>query len=200
MTKDLSRLLRPRSIAVLGGAWAANAVRATEAMGYDGDVWPVHPKKAEVAGRPAFPSLAALPAAPDAAFVAVNRDASVDVMSELAAMGAGGAVSFASGFTETGDGDRQAALVAAAGGMPMLGPNCYGVINYIGGETWAQSLKCLKRDGRMLTCGATAGAGPASHWRTHVSRPPCRSTPPEIPGASWSCARPTCTCWTPSIG
>ncbi|MEL6794079.1 MAG: CoA-binding protein, partial [Pseudomonadota bacterium] len=54
-------------------------------------------------------------------------------MAELAAMGAGGAVSFASGFTETGDADRQAALVAAAGEMPMLGPNCYGVVNYLDG-------------------------------------------------------------------
>jgi alcohol dehydrogenase len=39
------------------------------------------------------------------------------------------------------------------------------VINYIGGETWAQSLRCLKRDGRMLTCGATAGFEPATDIR-----------------------------------
>ena len=133
MTRDLSRLFRPRSLALIGGGWAANAVRATEAMGYDGAVWPVHPSKTEVAGRRAYPSLAALPAAPDAAFVAVNRDASVPIMAELAAMGAGGAVSFASGFTETGDAGRQAALVEAAGDMPFLGPNCYGVINYLDG-------------------------------------------------------------------
>lgn len=133
MTRDLTRLLRPRSIAVLGGGWAANAVHACDAMGFDGEVWPVHPARTEVAGRKAYPSLGALPHAPDAAFVAVNRDLSVDMMAELSAMGAGGAVSFASGFTETGDGDRQAALVAAAGDMPMLGPNCYGVINYLDG-------------------------------------------------------------------
>ena len=39
------------------------------------------------------------------------------------------------------------------------------VINYIGGETWAQSLRCLKTDGRMLTCGATAGFEPATDIR-----------------------------------
>lgn len=133
MTRDLSRLLRPRSIAVLGGGWAANAVRATEAMGFDGEVWPVHPTKREVAGRPAYPSLSALPAAPDAAFVAVNRDASPAILAELAAMGAGGGVSFASGFTETGEAGRQRALVEAAGEMPFLGPNCYGLINYLDG-------------------------------------------------------------------
>ena len=39
------------------------------------------------------------------------------------------------------------------------------VINYIGGETWAQSLRCLKTDGRMLTCGATAGFEPSTDIR-----------------------------------
>ncbi|QIE54661.1 acetate--CoA ligase family protein [Pikeienuella piscinae] len=130
---DLSRLLRPRSIALIGGAWAANAVRATAGMGFKGEVWPVHPSKGEIAGHRAYPSLAALPHAPDAAFVAVNRDRSVEVIHTLSAMGAGGAVAFASGFKETGDGARQAALVEAAGEMPMLGPNCYGFINYLDG-------------------------------------------------------------------
>lgn len=133
MTKDLSRLFRPRHIALLGGGWAANAIRACQAMGYEGQIWPVHPTKPDIAGIPAFPSLAALPEAPDAAFVAVNRDISIDVMAELSAMGAGGAVSFASGFAETDNPEKQAALVAAAGEMPMLGPNCYGVINYLDG-------------------------------------------------------------------
>lgn len=133
MTKDLTRLFRPRHIALLGGGWAANAIRACQAMGYEGQIWPVHPTKPDIAGVPAYPSLSALPEAPDAAFVAVNRDLSIDVMGELSAMGAGGAVSFASGFAETDDADKQAALVAAAGAMPMLGPNCYGVINYLDG-------------------------------------------------------------------
>ncbi len=39
------------------------------------------------------------------------------------------------------------------------------IINYIGGETWAQSLRCLKPDGRMLTCGATAGYAPPTDIR-----------------------------------
>ncbi|MEO0360819.1 MAG: acetate--CoA ligase family protein, partial [Pseudomonadota bacterium] len=51
----------------------------------------------------------------------------------LSAMGAGGAVCFASGFAETAEGARQAALVAAAGDMPLLGPNCYGFVNYLDG-------------------------------------------------------------------
>lgn len=131
--KDLGRLLRPRSIAVLGSGWAENVIAQCHRMGFDGPIWPVHPKRGEVAGLTAYPSLAALPGVPDATFVGVNRHATVGVIGELAAMGAGGAICFASGWTEAGEAGLQAELVAAAGEMPILGPNCYGVINYLDG-------------------------------------------------------------------
>ncbi|MBI1383449.1 MAG: CoA-binding protein [Rhizobiales bacterium] len=131
--RDFSRLLAPRSIAVLGGRWAERVVKRCLATGFRGNLWPVTPTRTEMCGLPTFPDLAALPAAPDAAFVAVNRHESVRVIGDLAAMGAGGAVCFASGFAETGpDGKAlQDRLSAAAGPMPFLGPNCYGLINYI---------------------------------------------------------------------
>ena len=57
---DLSRLFRPRSIAVIGGgAWCRSVIQQCRKMGFPGDIWPVHPKAAEVAGLPAFASLAA---------------------------------------------------------------------------------------------------------------------------------------------
>ncbi len=133
MTHDLSRLLRPRSIAVLGSVWAENVIAQCRKMGFAGEVWPVHPSRAEIGGLKAYPSLAALPAAPDATFIGVNRHATVEVVAELAAMGAGGAICFASGWTEAGEPELQSNLVAAAGVMPILGPNCYGVINYLDG-------------------------------------------------------------------
>jgi acyl-CoA synthetase (NDP forming) len=102
-------------------------------MGFTGPIWPVHPTKAEIGGLRAYPSLADLPHAPDATFIGVNRFATIDVVAELAAMGAGGAICFASGWTEAGEPELQAKLVAAAGDMPILGPNCYGVINYLDG-------------------------------------------------------------------
>lgn len=133
MTRDLRRLLRPRSIAVLGSGWAANVVEQCRKMGFDGPVWPVHPTRDQIAGAPCFRSLADLPEAPDATFIGVNRHATLDVVAELAAMGAGGATCFASGWEEAGEADLQARLVQAAGDMPILGPNCYGVINYLDG-------------------------------------------------------------------
>ncbi len=131
--RDLSRLLRPKSIAVLGAGWALNVIEQCQKMGFDGPIWPVHPTKAEIGGLRAYASLSDLPHAPDATFIGVNRHATVDVVGELSAMGAGGAICFASGWTEAGAPELQAQLVAAAGDMPILGPNCYGVINYLDG-------------------------------------------------------------------
>lgn len=131
--KDMNRLLRPESIAVLGASWALNVIEQCRKMGYSGQIWPVHPTKPEIGGLRAYASLADLPQAPDAVFVGVNRFATIEVVAELAAMGAGGAICFASGWTEAGEPELQARLVAAAGDMPILGPNCYGVINYLDG-------------------------------------------------------------------
>jgi len=133
MSRDLSRLLRPRSIAVLGSVWAENVIEQCGKMGFAGAVWPVHPTRAEIGGLRTYPSVADLPAAPDGTFIGVNRHATLDVVRDLAARGAGGAICFASGWTEAGESGLQADLVAAAGGMPILGPNCYGVINYLDG-------------------------------------------------------------------
>lgn len=130
---NLSRLLRPKSIAVLGAGWALNVIEQCQKMGFDGPIWPVHPSKTQVGGLRAYASLADLPHAPDATFIGVNRYATIEVARELAAMGAGGAICFASGWGETGEAQLQADLVLAAGEMPILGPNCYGVINYLDG-------------------------------------------------------------------
>jgi len=130
---DLSRLFRPRSIVVFGGWWAENVIEQCLKSGFDGDIWPVHPKREAIHGIPCHRSLADLPGVPDAAFLGINRHAVVEVAAELSAMGCGGAVCFASGFAETGDHNLQDKLVAAAGDMPLLGPNCYGVLNYLDG-------------------------------------------------------------------
>ena len=134
----MNRLLAPRSIAVFGGAWASAVIRQTQKMGFTGQIWPIHPTKTEIEGLPVFRSIAGLPAGPDAAFIGVNRAATIPIVAELAARGAGGAVCFAAGFEESaledGDGVRlQRELVEAAGSMPILGPNCYGLINYCDG-------------------------------------------------------------------
>ena len=132
MKNGLDRLLRPNSIAVLGGDWAKAVILSSREVGYQGEIWPVHPHHEDVAGIKAYRSVDDLPSAPDAVFVGINRKASIGVVRQLSEMGAGGVVAFASGFAEVDDGaELQDQLVEAAGAMPVVGPNCYGVINYL---------------------------------------------------------------------
>lgn len=136
--RSLDRLIRPRSIAVFGGKEARRVIEQCDKMGFTGEIWPVHPRETEILGRKCYRSVAELPGAPDASFVGVNRQLTIDIIRDLAARGAGGAVCYASGFREAAseldDGnDMQEALVAAAGDMPIVGPNCYGFINMLDG-------------------------------------------------------------------
>ncbi|MEB3044018.1 acetate--CoA ligase family protein [Rhizobium mulingense] len=134
----LDRLLRPQTIAVFGGREARRVIEQCDRMGFSGAIWPVHPNLGEVLGRPCYRSVSDLPSAPDAAFVGVNRTLTVEIVRRLSAAGAGGAVCYASGFREAtaelaNGAELQQALVEAAGDMPILGPNCYGLINGLDG-------------------------------------------------------------------
>lgn len=107
-------------------------------MGFEGEIWPVHPYKETIAGLKCYKVIADLPSPPDAVFVGVNRLATLDIVDELSRMGAGGVICFASGFSEATAEDSNSSqlehqLLQAAGDMPLLGPNCYGLINYLDG-------------------------------------------------------------------
>ncbi|MDP6969275.1 MAG: acetate--CoA ligase family protein [Gammaproteobacteria bacterium] len=127
----LQRLLAPKSIAVFGTQGADFAISESQKLGFDGPIYAVHPTRDHLAGLPCYQHTAQLPQAPDAAYVAVNAEAAITIVAELNAMGAGGAVLYAAGFSEVGDAgmERQQRLLEAAGNMPIIGPNCYGVIN-----------------------------------------------------------------------
>ncbi|MEP1209990.1 MAG: acetate--CoA ligase family protein [Rhizobiaceae bacterium] len=155
MKGELDRLLNPRSIVVIGGKEAERVVEQCDKFGFEGTIWPVHPTRQEMHGRPCLRSLDELPEAPDAAYIAVNRETSVDMVRQLAAMGAGGAVCYAAGFAEAdgekaGSGDLQRQLVEAAGDMPILGPNCYGLINALEGVAlWPDQHGASRCDGTL---------------------------------------------------
>ena len=149
MTRDLSRLLRPRSVAVIGGgAWCRQVTHQLLKAGFDGEIWPVHPRATEIEGLRAYAGVPDLPAAPDAAFVGINREATIGAVERLARRGAGGAVCFASGFAEASDGaEANARLLRAAGDMPILGPNCYGYVNALDGALlWPDQHGCVPVD------------------------------------------------------
>jgi len=128
--RNLERLLRPKSIAVVGGRFAEEAIRQTRRLGFPGRIWAVNPKRESLAGVPCLPRLEDLPESPDAVFLGVGREAAVEAVGVLGRMGAGGAVAYASGFAEVSDGAAlEQRLKETAGDLAVLGPNCYGVLN-----------------------------------------------------------------------
>ncbi|MBC8445189.1 MAG: acetate--CoA ligase family protein [Rhodospirillaceae bacterium] len=133
--KALLGLLRPKSIAVIGGKEAAEVIRQCDKLGFEGDIWPVNLRQETMEGRPCFKKLEDLPAPPDAAFIAIPANPTIEAVGILSSMGAGGAVCYASGFKEVGGVgyDLQEDLIKSAADMPIIGPNCYGVLNYLDG-------------------------------------------------------------------
>ncbi len=133
---DLRRLLRPRSIAVVGasdrpGSYGAQTLENLDAIGFPGPVWGVNPNRSEVGGRPCVADLSALPDAVDAVVVAVPAAAVPQVIEDAGALGCGGAVVYSAGFGEAeGGAELQRALIAAAErhGLPVCGPNCDGIV------------------------------------------------------------------------
>ena len=130
--KNLRRLLRPRHVALVGGDDVATVINECRRIGYSGALWPVNPNRKDIAGIPCFADIEALPDAPDASFLAVPKQAAIDITARLARRGAGGVVCYTAGFSELGSTgqEAEAELVNAAGEMALLGPNCYGLINY----------------------------------------------------------------------
>jgi len=132
--QNFERLLNPRHIAFVGGADAAVGIGEARRAGYGGQMWVVNPRRAQIAGLPCLPDIVALPEPPDAVFLAIPAALVPGAVAELAAMGAGGIVCYSAGFAEAHAEGRalEEALKAALGDMVLIGPNCYGLINYIG--------------------------------------------------------------------
>ncbi|MBV8222513.1 MAG: acetate--CoA ligase family protein, partial [Candidatus Eremiobacteraeota bacterium] len=157
MSAPLARLLAPRSVALIGGAWADAALEASRVVGFAGEVWRVHPQRPSTAAQRYFRSVDELPGAPDAAFIAAPNHEVPAIAAALARRGAGGFVCFAAGFSETAteEGRRLTGeLQAAAQDLPFLGPNCYGFVNFFDGAAlWPDQVVGRRRErGVALIC------------------------------------------------
>lgn len=132
------RLIQPRSVAIVGASsdpsrTAGRPLRYLLKHGYAGTIYPVNPRSAEIEGVRCYPSVEALPAAPDVGLVLVGPDRVADAVRELARIGTPAAVVLAGGYAEvSADGARrQAELQEARGDMRLLGPNTIGLVNVL---------------------------------------------------------------------
>ena len=135
---EMGRLFDPASIAVIGaspraGSFADRTIQALK--DYTGRLYLVNARYEKIGERACFPSVAALPEAPDCCIVVAAKDAVEEIATDCAKAGVGGIMIYASGFSETGrDADiaaqQRLAQIGRDAGMRIVGPNCIGMLNF----------------------------------------------------------------------
>ncbi|WP_099867572.1 acetate--CoA ligase family protein [Pararhizobium haloflavum] len=171
MTTDLSRLVRPQSVAVVGASSdfrkvSGRPIKHLIDKGYQGRIFPINPKAERIGDIPALASIADLPEGVDLAIVVLPADAVAGAIRALGRRKVAAAVVFASGFGEVGpEGaamEAELAGVARSAGVRLLGPNCLGLFNafermigtfsqYVDGEVPAGPVAFVSQSGAFGT-------------------------------------------------
>jgi acyl-CoA synthetase (NDP forming) len=131
----LAAVFEPRRVALVGASDRAGTIGKLvwdNLADFPGDVVPVS-RSATVGGRTAYPDLRDVPGDVDLAVIATPAAAVPEVVSAAAAKGVRAVVVLSAGFAETGQAgarlQRAAVAAARAGGVRLVGPNCFGVQN-----------------------------------------------------------------------
>lgn len=169
MSPTLSALLSPRSVAIVGASdnihkIGGRPIHYMQTMGYAGTIYPVNPQRETLQGLRAYPSLDALPEAPELAVIVVAGDAAVQAVADCARLGVGAAIVIASGFGEAGEaGKRQQdemVRVARDGGLRIVGPNSQGLANFGNGTIASFSTMFIEippQDGPVAVVSQSGG-------------------------------------------
>jgi acetyltransferase len=136
--RNLDRLFRPRSVALIGASTRPSSIGAVLARNvfrgdFDGPILPVNPKHRYLHGVWTYPDVASLPATPELAVIATPPQTVPSIVAELGARGTRAAVVITAGFAEASGGDgealQQAMLDAARPhDLRIVGPNCLGIL------------------------------------------------------------------------
>src|SRR5690242_11901010 len=134
----LKQFFEPKTIALIGASdksvWSIMVNGSLRGCDFHCTIYYVNPKSPTVHGQPTVPSLAAIGAPIDLAFVMVNTGLVLPILQEMATVGVKNAVILAGGFAEAGaEGEalqHKVVRVAREHGLALLGPNCLGYLNY----------------------------------------------------------------------
>jgi acyl-CoA synthetase (NDP forming) len=163
----MTRLVAPRSVAVAGVSDRPNAFGSRVVANmktFDGPLYQINAKYAELAGRPCYASVDALPETPDCVVIATAREAVEPIAEQCAARGVGAIIVLAAGYAETAKPEHLAAqkrLVAIAQGsdMRLIGPNTIGLVNYAVGAGLTFSAMPERRPLRPHAIGIVSQSG-----------------------------------------
>ena len=141
-SNPLDAIYRPSSVAVIGATEKAGSVGRTVLWNlisspFGGTVFPINPGRPSVLGVKAYPSLAEVPDAVDLAVIVTPASTAPGLVAACGAKGVKGVIIISAGFREIGpegaELERQVLAAARAARIRVVGPNCLGVMNPIGG-------------------------------------------------------------------
>lgn len=130
---QMNRIMRPDTVAVIGassedGKIGNSVMKNLINGGYQGKIYPIHPKAEEIMGMTAYKSVLDVPGEIDVAVFAIPAKLVAQALEEVGRKGIPGAVLIPSGFAETGNVEGQEEIVAIARkhNIRLMGPNIYG--------------------------------------------------------------------------
>ena len=140
--RSLQSIFSPKSVAVIGASEKEGSVGRTVIWNlisspFGGTVYPVNPKRANILGIKAYPSIKELPEQIDLAVIVTPAPTVPGIVEECVAAGVKGAIVISAGFKEVGpEGaklEEEILELARKGKMRIIGPNCLGVMNPLTG-------------------------------------------------------------------
>jgi acetyltransferase len=164
----LAPIFTPKSVAVIGASERAGSVGCTVlsnliASPFGGPVWPVNPRRPTVLGLPAYKLIAELPAVPDLIVVTTPACTVPAIIQEAVDAGVPAGIIISAGFKEVGESgkelERQIAQIIR-GKMRIIGPNCLGVMNPVGGVN-ANFATAMVGPGRLAFISQSGALGTA---------------------------------------
>ncbi|CAB3672725.1 acetate--CoA ligase family protein [Paraburkholderia rhynchosiae] len=133
IVRQMNRIMKPDRVAVIGasaedGKIGNSVMKNLINGGYQGEIYPIHPKADEIMGRKAYKSVLDVPGDIDVAVFAIPAKFVAGALTEVGKKGIPGAVLIPSGFAETGNVEGQQEIVAIAReyDIRLMGPNIYG--------------------------------------------------------------------------
>lgn len=165
---SLATIFTPRSVAVIGaservGSVGHSVLSNLMASPFGGPVWPVNPKRPTVLGLTAYPSIAQLPGVPDLITITTPAASVPAIIEEAVAAGVPSAIIISAGFKEAGEAgkalEKQVGELAR-GKMRIIGPNCLGVMNPVGGVN-ANFATAMVPAGRLAFISQSGALGTA---------------------------------------
>ncbi len=164
----LASIFTPKAVAVVGASERAGSVGCTVltnliASPFGGPVWPVNPKRATVLGVAAYKSIQELPGVPDLIVVTTPAATVPAIIQEAVDAGVPSAIIISAGFKETGAPGKaleQQIAKIIHGKMRVIGPNCLGVMNPVGGVN-ANFAKAMVSAGRLAFISQSGALGTA---------------------------------------